>query len=147
VSATLAMLGCCLEVGGCADVATLNELSADGPTISAVEFAPGRTVAGCRAVLRFHFDGDAEHAVGVTHWMLLHRLRGLPAADASLAPAGSGPLDGAVTGDGDIPLTFPQAGTYHYYLQVEDAAGRWSNALAADIAVDRRARDMTGPCP
>jgi len=141
------VLACCLVVGGCADLATLQELSLEGPTISAAAFAPGRTVEGCRAVLRFHFDGDAQHAVGVTHWSLLHRPRGFPASDASLAPAGSGPLAGAVAGEGDIPLTFQQAGTYHYYLQVEDAAGRWSNALAADITVDRRERDMAGPCP
>lgn len=44
-------------------------------------------------------------------------------------------------------MTFPHWGTYRYFVQVEDEAGRKSNVLSADIFVKRRTRHFPEVCP
>jgi hypothetical protein len=126
----------------------LKEPSPDGPAISGLEFVPGRTIEGCPAVLRFHYDLRGEDmASGVWAWTLLQgRAHGKDATDSMLSAA-SGSLGGKASGEAAIPFTFPYQGTYRYYLQVRDEAGRWSNALDAGIVVDRRPRHVPLGCP
>lgn len=84
---------------------------------------------------------------GARAWTLLQgRARGKDATD-SMLPAASGSLGGKASGDAAIPFTFPYQGTYRYHVQVQDEAGRWSNALDAGIVVDRRPRRVPLSCP
>ena len=74
------------------------------------------------------------------------RADGKDATDSKL-PAASGSLGGKTSGDVAIPLTFPDQGAYRYHVQVQDEAGRWSNARDAGIVVDRRPRRAPLSCP
>lgn len=65
----------------------------------------------------------------------------------SLRLAGSGLLALKTSGDAAIPVTFPYPGTYRYYVQVEDEAGRWSNVLSAAIVITGRYRHVPHACP
>ena len=142
------VLGLCSALAACAPRARLKEPSPDGPAISDLEFVPGRTIEGCPAVLRFHFDSRAEDtASGATVWTLMQgRADGKDATDSKL-PAASGSLGGKTAGDVAIPFTFPDQGEYRYHVQVQDEAGRWSNARDAGIVVDRRPRHAPLSCP
>lgn len=64
----------------------------------------------------------------------------------SFRPVGAGLLDRRTSGDAAIPVTFPYAGTYRYYVQVEDEAGRWSNVLNAVIVINQRDRHVAPTC-
>jgi hypothetical protein len=75
---------------------------------------------------------------GANAWMLMQgHARGANAANW-MRPTASGSLGGTTSGEAAIPFTFPYQSAYRYYLQVQDGAGHWSNALAAGIVVDRR---------
>jgi hypothetical protein len=41
----------------------------------------------------------------------------------------------------------PYPGTYRYYVQVEDEAGRWSHARSAAIVINQRVRHVAQACP
>jgi hypothetical protein len=84
---------------------------------------------------------------GANAWTLMQgQARRADAAD-SMRPAASGSLGGKTSGEAAIPFTFPYEGSYRYYLQVQDEAGHWSNALDAGIVVDRRSRHVPLSCP
>jgi hypothetical protein len=142
------VIALCTALAACAPRARLKEPSPDGPVISALAFVPARTLEGCRVMLRFHFDArGGEMAAGVKTWMLIRGRAGRDHADP-VGPASSGSLAGSASGDAAIPVTFHQWGTYRYYVQVEDEAGRWSNALDATIAVDPRLHRLPSSfCP
>ena len=142
------VIGLCTALAACAPRARLKEPARDGPAISGLEFVPGRTLEGCPAVLRFHFDSRGEDmTAGASAWTLLQgRARGKDATD-SMLPVASGSLDGKASGDAAISFTFPYQGAFRYHLQVQDVAGRWSNALDAGIVVDRRPRRVPLSCP
>jgi hypothetical protein len=124
------VIGLCTALAACAPRARLKEPSPDGPAISGLEFVPRRTIEGCPAVLQFHFDS-----------------RGEDMTTDSMLPAASGSLGGKASGEAAIPFTFPYQGTYRYHVQVQDEAGRWSNALDAGIVVDRKSRRVPLSCP
>ena len=147
-SRAVIVIGLCTALAACAPRARLKEPSPDGPAISGLEFVPRRTIEGCPAVLRFHYDSRGEDMTsGARAWTLLQgRAHGKDATD-SMLPAASGSLGGKTSGEAAIPLTFPHEGAYRYHLQVQDEAGRWSNALDAGIVVDRRPRHVPLSCP
>jgi hypothetical protein len=97
--------------------------------------------------LRFHFrSASGEVTRGVRAWTVLAgSARGDPRD--SLRPAGSGLLGPKTFGDAAIPVTFPHPGTYRYYVQVEDEAGRWSNVLSAAIVINPRILHVPHTCP
>ena len=143
------VIGLCTALTACAPRARVKEPSPDGPTISGLEFAPKRTREGCAAVLRFHFESRApdQPASGVTAWTLIGGRAGRPESASSMRPAQSGTLGGSTSGEAAIPITFSFPGTYRYSVQVEDKAGRVSNALDAAIEVDLRMLRVRRGCP
>ena len=92
---------------------------------------------------------------GGNAWTLIAGSRSWRNAATWMRPTASGSLGGTTSGEAAIPFTFPYQRAYRYYLQVQDEAGHWSNALAAGIVVDLRSgttshravHDVPPSCP
>lgn len=142
------MIALCAVVASCTRRSRLQEPSPDGPTISDLEFVPGRTIEGCRMVVRFHFDSRGDGMpTGIKGWTLMRGRPGRDNAKDPMHPASFGSLGGKTSGVATIPVTFLDPGTYHYYVQAEDEVGRWSNVVDVGIVVDRRLRNYGSSCP
>jgi len=135
--AALVVLGAWLTVAACGHVAKMQTPAPDGPKISALEFLPDRTIAGCPATLRFHFEapaGEIVRAIGA--WTLEQDLRKRTADSGYVVLAvDPGAFSGKKSGEVIAPMTFARYGTYWYSVQVQDRAGRWSNVENDAIVV------------
>lgn len=108
--------------------------SPDGPHISQLEFIPGQSVAGCPVKVRFRFEAPDGEIVRATAGWRLARGRTVDAGYSVLAVTKL--FSGQTSGEITAPLTLNRHGTYWYYVQVEDRAGRRSNVLQGAIVVD-----------
>ena len=141
------MPGLGLVLTACSAPAALHAAAPGGPAISNLQFDPDHARAGCRVVLRFHFESGGDAAPAVTTWALMRGDPLRPDGEDALRAAGSGSLGGRRSGEAAIPFMFPDAGDYRYYVQVEDGAARWSNALDARVVVAARRRGVSPACP
>ena len=141
------VFGLCLGVAACSPLAKMQEPAPDGPKISALEFLPDHTVAGCPAKLRFRFEAtDAGIVRAIGAWTLKQG-RG-KATDSGLTVFHVDPeaFSGKRSGEVSVPLTFKRYGTYWYYVQVEDRAGRWSNVMNDAILVEAQLPGQLSSC-
>lgn len=133
-------------LGACSRPFHLNDPSADGPTISALELVPARTAAGCPLTVRFHFE--APHGpVARAHVEIVRRLRRAREPRRVDLPVDAAALGGKPAGDVEVPVSFVRPGKYWYYVQVEDDHGRQSNVLEGGIVVDGRESGTPAACP
>lgn len=141
--AALVLLG---VAGGCAPLVDMPEPSPDGPRISQLTFSPTEIMVGCPVRATFRLDTTMEEIVSAKGaWVRRHGR----SAEYEYATV---PIDLAALHDqraGEIETRFipRDAGTFYYYLQVGDRAGRMSNVLRATLAVDPAWTDPAPPCP
>ncbi len=132
--------------GGCAPLVTMEEPSPHGPRISHLRFVPAETRAGCPVSARFQLEAAADDVVSTRcAWVRRH---GRSAEQGrSTLPVEWSPQRDDPTEELEARFTPADSGTYYYYVQVGDRAGRLSNVLRATLSVDPSWTNSAPPCP
>ena len=131
---------------GCAPLVDMDEPSAHGPRISHLRFVPAGTRAGCPVDVKFRLETATEDIVSAKGaWVRRH---GRSAEyGRSTFPLELDAVRAAHTEELEGSFTPSDSGTYYYYVQIVDRAGRMSNVLRGTLAVDRAWTAPAPPCP
>ena len=105
------------------------------PSITRLEAAPPRVWLGCPVQLRFAFEDPEGNAVrAVAHWTW--QLFRLSRNGYQVLPIERRTFAGKTTGQAIAWVTPDHIGKYVYHVQLEDAAGRRSNVMETDVAIE-----------
>jgi len=119
---------------GCAPLVEMAPPSDDGPRISELRAALVPAELGCQVDLAFDFEAPKAEVSRVSAgWVWRVGRRARTGRDALTVAEGT--FEGHRRGEA-VAHTIPlQSGTYTYYVQVEDRAGRTSNVLRTTVSV------------
>ena len=135
-----------IGLAGCAPLVDMDEPSVQGPRISHLRFVPSETRAGCPVIARFRLETATEEIVSAKcAWVRRHG-RSAELGHSTL-PVDLDAIRDQHAREIEARFTPNDSGTYYYYVQVGDGAGRMSNVLRGTLAVDRSWTDPAPPCP
>ena len=126
-----------LFLAGCAPLVDMPSPSAHGPRVSNFRLSSAETMAGCPVDIIVQVDSvRGIAALARTDWT--HSRGRSGSSGAVVLPLHAVTSVDSIPHDVTVRVVPERSGTYYYYVQIEDDAGRRSNVLHGKISVSPR---------